>query len=282
MSVSNEGESGQDQTVVLTKHHGLGNDFLIALEPPRALGSAEAQAWCNRHTGMGADGLLVATPLDEADRASTRWSMTLWNADGSRAEISGNGLRCLGQAIAMGSPASGPDAVGLEIVTDAGERALTVEPGNSPTWTVSAAMGTARNGEALATGWHKTAVTPHHQATVDMGNPHLVAVVDSVADIDMARVGPIIESEYQAGMNVHCIEVVDRGAISLVVWERGAGITQACGSGACAAAWAARQLNLVDDKIAVTMPGGSATVCLQGDDIELVGPATYIGKVELD
>lgn len=267
----------------LTKHHGLGNDFLVALNPGRPLGPEYARALCDRHTGIGADGLLVSELIGGSDH----WSMTLWNADGSRAEISGNGLRCLGQAIVMGTPdligsepvVDQPEQIELLISTDAGQRRLSVTPDVDPTWLVTAGMGKARPGQGPSSGWSATAVDPNDQVSVDIGNPHLVAVVDEIRSIDMAEVGPIIESEFASGMNVHCIEVVAADAINLVVWERGVGITQACGSGACAAAWAARQLGLVGDKIAVTMPGGSATVELEGDDIDLTGPATYIGRV---
>ncbi len=266
--------------VELVKHHGLGNDFLIALAPDRPLGADEARSWCDRHTGFGADGLLVSEPVG-GDVTSTKWSMVLWNADGGRAEISGNGLRCLGHAISMRQVAADVTAgeFNLTVDTDAGSRTLRVQPTDGPTWNVKASMGLGRSGPAIARGWEQTGHSPEHQMAVDIGNPHLVAFFPTLDGIDISTVGPRIEAEFPGGMNVHCVQVTGPHSLDLIVWERGVGVTQACGSGACAAAWAAHRLNLADTEIAVTMPGGSATVELSDDDIHLIGPSTYIGRV---
>ncbi len=270
--------------VELVKHHGLGNDFLIALDPEVELGAESAQAWCDRHTGFGADGLLVAHRVTDpigGNAGADHWSMVLWNADGGRAEISGNGLRCLGQAISMHRMGSENKAEVFDIVvnTDAGIRSLAVWPVEGLTWQVKASMGPGGSGPAIATGWSEVGLAPDHQLAVDLGNPHLVAFFSDLDGIDIAEIGPIIEAEFSTGMNVHCVRVTGPGSMDLVVWERGVGVTQACGSGACAAAWAGHRLDLVGNEIAVTMPGGSATVDLSGDDIYLTGPSTCIGKV---
>ncbi len=266
--------------VALVKHHGLGNDFLIALAPESEPGTREAQAWCDRHTGFGADGLIVARPVDGSPDT---WSMVLWNADGGRAEISGNGLRCLGQAISMHQMKVGETSdFSLTVTTDAGVRTLKVWPDSGRTWMVKASMGPALQGPHGATGWNAVGLAPEHQVAVDLGNPHLVAFFPDLADIDIANVGPKIESEFADGMNVHCVQVTGSDAMDLIVWERGVGVTRACGSGACAAAWAAHDLGQAGPEITVTMPGGSATVDVAGDDIYLTGPSTYIGKVLVD
>ncbi len=268
------------QTIALTKHHGLGNDFLVALEPSRELTPADAKQWCDRRTGIGADGLIQARRVDADD--DTSWSMGLWNADGGRAEISGNGIRCLGQAIGRLTAVESEQTI--IIGTDAGERHVTVDPRPGNTWLVRAGMGAATEGPATSATWAEVGVNVTAQQGVDIGNPHLVAVVDDHAlftDTDMARIGPIIEADYPGGINVHLIRILDRDHIDLKVWERGVGVTQACGSGACAAAWASHRLGLVNSEITVTMPGGSATVELTGSEVFLTGPATYVGSIVL-
>ncbi len=277
---------------VLTKHHGLGNDFLIAIDPARPVAGAEAVAWCDRRTGIGADGLVVATPASGED--VRRWRMVLWNADGGRAEISGNGIRCLAQALAWHHGLDPSIEQRLTIDTDAGARELIIEPAEfgssggtagrrSPAEaTVRAAMGKALSGPEPSDRWLDAGVTVSAQWGVDIGNPHLVAVVDSLAGLDMAAIGPMIEAGHPAGLNVHLMVVADRSRIELLVWERGVGATQACGSGACAAAWAANNAGLVDSPVTVVMPGGSAKVDIDGDEVFLIGPTVRVGEVIID
>ncbi len=275
--------------VSLIKHHGLGNDFLIALNPARELTASDAKQWCDRRTGIGADGLIAAYRLSEGDGGAagrwpmtSRWSMKLWNADGGRAEISGNGLRCLGQAV--GRHLAVVEETSIVVVTDVGDRELTLFPRPGDTWSVRAGMGQAEPGPALSAAWATVGVEVAAQCGVDIGNPHLVAVTDDDATFDradMALIGPAIEADYPGGVNVHLIRVTDRQRIDLKVWERGVGVTQACGSGACAAAWAAHRMDLVAPEITVTMPGGSANVELTESEVFLTGPATYVGSIVL-
>ena len=273
-------------SVELTKHHGLGNDFLVALNPSRELGSAEAKQWCDRRTGIGADGLIVATAAGTVtDSDSTNWTMVLWNADGGRAEISGNGIRCLGQAIGrhlVGEGEIGSD-IELSIQTDAGPRKLRLFPTGDVTWQVRAEMGSVSPGQAPSLDWVDAGLNPEHQQCVDVGNPHIVAVVDSAQfdNADMAVVGPIIEAGYPGGINVHVVNITSHRSLDLKVWERGVGVTQACGSGACAAAWAAHHHGLVGSEITVGMPGGSASVELTDDQVYLIGPATFVGSIRI-
>ena len=278
---------------VLTKHHGLGNDFLIAVDAARPLEGADAVAWCDRRTGIGADGLIVAVPAS-ADQAR-RWRMELWNADGGRAEISGNGVRCLAQALAWHLGLDPSVEQRLTIDTDAGARELTIQataadpgrpgdPGRRPPAEamVRVAMGKALQGPEPSDRWPDTGVEVSAQWGVDIGNPHLVAEVDSLEGLDMAAIGPTIEAEYASGLNVHLMTVTDRSRIELLVWERGAGVTLACGSGACAAAWAAHNAGLVDSPVTVAMPGGSAQVDLDGDEVFLTGPTVRVAEVIVD
>ncbi|MEM7276122.1 MAG: diaminopimelate epimerase [Actinomycetota bacterium] len=294
----------------LSKHHGLGNDFLIAVDPAWTPGGDEARRWCDRHVGVGADGLLVATPLGDAPTGGPRrhWRMVLWNADGGRAEISGNGIRCLGQAVADTEGLDPSQDQELTIETDAGTRGLLVtaqEPPRStpPSTTdvgrtrtastvqVRAGMGKAVEGPAPSRRWDEVGVPVVDQRGVDLGNPHLVAfveaaspseAVDVVDRFDMAEVGPVVEADYPGGCNVHLVAVAGPDRLALRVWERGAGVTQACGSGACAAAWAANAAGLVGTEVTVDMPGGSAVVTLTPDEILLTGPAVRVAEVIID
>lgn len=265
------------KTITATKHHGLGNDFLIVVDPTRPLDAADARRWCDRRRGIGADGLISATPADDGS-----WTMVLWNSDGSRPEVSGNGLRCLGQALA--SHVEAMSAVTFTVVTDGGVRTLEVEPG-VPVAQVRVDMGAATESGVVSSHWSDVGVDMHRQIGVDIGNPHLVALVDDAGGYDVTVVGPAIESEFPNGVNVHLVDIVDRTTIRLFVWERGAGYTEACGSGACVAGWAAHAWGLTEASVRVVMPGGSAQVeIVEGDQptVLLTGPAEYVGTVSLD
>ena len=272
------------ELLTLTKHHGLGNDFLIAVEPSRSLSPVDAVEWCDRRCGVGADGLIMSERL-AAD--GSVWSMVLWNADGSRAEISGNGIRCLAQAISNYQEC---DTAGqgvkqqeqFSIRTDGGVRSVVVSP-DRRLHTVQAKvdMGPAAPGPADSQKWSSVGLTVEKQGGVDMGNPHLVAVVADPSLVDLAKVGPAVEADYSDGVNIHFVTVNDRGNISLRPWERGAGITQACGSGACAAAHLLHDWGMVDSNVTVSMPGGSVNVEVGGETIYLKGPATFVASVTI-
>ncbi|MEM9606165.1 MAG: diaminopimelate epimerase [Actinomycetota bacterium] len=258
----------------LSKHHGLGNDFLVALDADGDLDvdADLARSLCDRRRGVGADGLIVARPAGEGAAAR----MLLWNADGSRAELSGNGLRCLGQALVRAGWA-GDDHV---VSTDAGPRQLRlVERIDDRTAVLAVEMGTAAE---LALPEGLDAVTPPSQAQagVDVGNPHIVLVGGEAAGADPGVVGPAVEALVPGGVNVHLVAVSGLDELTMSIWERGAGRTEACGTGATAAAWAARRLGLVADRVRVVMPGGTATV-LVGEPLVLEGPATHVADLEV-
>lgn len=264
---------------MLTKHHGLGNDFLITVDPPAELGADHALRWCDRRRGIGADGLIA---LRGRGDGPCSWSMVLWNGDGSRAELSGNGLRCVGQALALRDGARRGSTT-YRIHTDAGERIVEVHasPGTD-TDQVTVDMGRPGPGPAVWSRWGELGVAVQAQAGVDIGNPHLVTLVNDPGSIDLTTVGPVVEADYPEGLNVEFISIESRSQIALRVWERGAGVTEACGSGACAAVWAAHTWNLVDARTEVVMPGGSAVVDVDGDRVSLTGPATFVGLVEVE
>jgi diaminopimelate epimerase len=261
----------------LTKHHGLGNDFLVLFDdqelPDVPLGEL-ARRLCDRRRGIGADGLLlgVTAPGDGTDLA-----MVLHNADGSRAEMSGNGIRCLAQAWVRRGPLAIETVV---IATDAGRRVVEVRPGpDDLTILASVSMGAARPIRPPA-GWDALGCDPSRPvAHLSLGNPHAVVAVDDVDDVDLAALGAQVPD-----VN---LEVVAAGpgpdAITMRVHERGAGITEACGTGAAAAAHAAHGWGLAeasDGEITVHMTGGDAKVRV-GDELVLIGPATYIAHLEV-
>jgi diaminopimelate epimerase len=272
-------------TLRLSKHHGLGNDFLVLIgtaDQAARVDADLASRLCDRHRGVGADGLLVGVlPADGTGEGAADLTMTLYNADGGIAEMSGNGIRCLAQAEAR---RRGADTVDLHIATDGGPRPVQVRPGpDATTALVRVEMGNAGPGpEADWQPAEPPAVAPLKQATVDLGNPHLVLLVDDPAASPLDQDGPLHESCYDAGINVH-VAARSPGAadeVSMRTWERGVGLTEACGTGATAVARALHDWGVVGDEVTVHMPGGDVVVQV-GDPMVLTGPATYIADVEV-
>jgi diaminopimelate epimerase len=266
----------------LTKHHGLGNDFLVcdAGQPgePRAW-EALAKAWCDRRTGIGADGLLVMT-IDSGD--PDHLTMLLFNADGSRAEMSGNGIRCLAQAAYRAQGREG--GVTYQVDTDAGRRTVEVAPGPDPSTVVASVEMGRVSSIAEPANWATLGCDPMRPVMhLGLGNPHAVVGVEDVTVVDLATLGAKVPS-----VNLEIVEPgPESNAVTMRVHERGAGITQACGTGACASAFAAVQWGIVPasaPEIVVHMDGGDATVRVgsphDGEaDVVLVGPATYVAEI---
>jgi diaminopimelate epimerase len=262
--------------LTLTKHHGLGNDFLVVVDPPVDDLPELARRLCDRRRGVGADGLLVATDADGYDAR-----MVLYNADGSRAEMSGNGIRCFAQALA----ARRGDLAPVHVLTDAGERLVTLTADTDPT-VIHAAVDMGEVGPIPEPAdWHRVGADPLRPvAHLTLGNPHTVVAVDDVCAVDLLALGQVIPY-----VN---LEVIEPGpephAITMRVHERGAGITEACGTGACASAWAAGDWGLVPEGLAeilVHMDGGDAKVRMHqpsAGHVTLVGPAQYIATIVIE
>jgi diaminopimelate epimerase len=264
--------------LVVTKHHGLGNDFLVARDPSIKLGPLHARRWCDRRRGIGADGLLVLRTEAGDDGVDAR--MVLYNADGSRAEMSGNGIRCLVQALHRAHhPRHEPGRVARYLVrTDAGVRDVSVVDTDDPdTVMATVAMGVAEPLEAPE-GWETLGCDPLRPVLhLSLGNPHSVVAVDDVSIVELAELGALVPQ-----IN---LEIVEPGpedhAITMRVHERGAGITEACGTGATAAAYAAHRWGLARGKeIVVHMDGGDAIVRVEGE-LTLTGPATFVATIEV-
>ena len=274
----------------LTKHHGLGNDFLVLFDDAevQAMGltldavRALAVRLCDRRTGIGADGLLLGQLVGGValDGEIQHDRMVLFNADGSRAEMSGNGIRCFAQAVA---DERGIERGTLVVATDAGPRAVELWPTDDPgTVMASVSMGPVTTIAAPPT-WAAVGCDPLRPvAHLSLGNPHSVVAVDDVHEVDLVALGTEVPD-----VNLEIVQAgPTRDAVTMRVHERGAGITQACGTGACATAVAAARWGLVDaglTEITVHMDGGSAKVRLDTPpgQVTLVGPATLIATIHV-
>jgi diaminopimelate epimerase len=272
----------------LTKHHGLGNDFLVLLDADgaHALGPERVRALCDRRRGVGADGLIRATrPADPGRPGAAVATMALTNADGSPAEMSGNGIRCLAQALLDAGWATGPT---VPIDTVAGRRTITVHGAGPGTYDLAVDMGPARFvGDRPE--WAGGPVTS--AVEVDTGNPHIVlrlaasqaaAAVADTDEVSLVELGEQVNAKVPGGANVHLLAPAGEPAdgITIRTYERGVGPTFACGTGACASAAAAHAWGLVGDDVAVHMPGGTARVTL-GEAVRLRGPAAFVAAVEV-
>ena len=259
--------------VTLTKHSGLGNDFLVLETPAVAVSDwpANARTLCNRESGIGADGLLLLGKIDDSNL-----TMRLYNSDGSLAEMSGNGIRCLAQAAYMLYRHSGE--VSYTVATDAGPRRVDVQPVNDTTINASVDMGLISPLDEPQ-NWSTLGANPDRPvAHISVGNPHSVVGVEDVRVVPLKELGEKVPQ-----VNLEIIQPgPENNAITMRVHERGAGITQACGTGACASAWAAVQWGLVPAKaseVIVHMDGGDVRVKVnapQPGHVTLIGPAEYM------
>lgn len=261
------------ERLMMSKYEALGNDFLILFDAAHALEIPPdlVAALCDRHSGVGADGLIHLRPTHNA------LAMVLTNADGSPAEISGNGLRCAALAAFDAGFAKGRS---VSISTAAGMRRADLVEGGDGAAEIRVEMGMVQ-----------VAVTPspiaHKQAyRVDVGNPHLVLFGDRIDDVDLPVIGPELEAAVRGGQNVEFISVRATDELEFIVFERGAGITEACGSGSVAAAAAARLAGTVGDVVTVHNPGGPLVVALSGTDLELpaaslTGPVRRVAEIQV-
>jgi diaminopimelate epimerase len=259
----------------MTKYHGLGNDFLVASwsdNPDLAPDPTVVRALCRRHRGVGADGLIYALAPggDDADV-----HMVLLNADGSEAEISGNGIRCLAQAVLRSSGRSEGEVL---IETVGGLRRVRTVRGDvdGEMW-MQVDLGPPAPGPPLSA--EARSYPALRRTTIDVGNPHLVLQVEDPAVVDLSVDGPALETSFADGINVHLVTAPTDHDLRLRVWERGAGITEACGSGAVAAVVAAHDWGLVGERVDVHMPGGDAVVDLADGTALLTGPSTFVAEV---
>ena len=251
------------------KYHGLGNDFVV-VEGSAPVSPGRAVALCDRRRGIGADGVLTLLPAREGGAAY----MHIHNPDGSVAAMCGNGIRCVARHLA--------ETRGLEgefvIETDAGPRSCTVHRSASGVDSVTVEMGRAR-----IEGFQEFVVGPERVRAlrVSMGNPHAV-VLDGPDASRAGTVGPAIEAQVPGGVNVGFGHAAG-SSVDLVVWERGAGLTEACGTGACTAAVAALHEGLLagPGPVTVRLPGGALEISVGPDlAVRMRGPAEKVFEGE--
>jgi diaminopimelate epimerase len=263
-------------TIRFEKYEGLGNDFVVVdVASPQALSPEKALQICDRHRGVGADGvLLVLPPATPAARAR----MLVLNADGSRPEMCGNGIRCVALHLARRDAAPGITYV---IDTDAGPRTCEVER-HGDLGDVTVDMGRAElTGEHVADLDGK----PVTFTCVSVGNPHAIAFDVEASRADLDRFGPSVSGAFPEGCNVELARRVADGKFEVAVWERGVGQTLACGTGACATAVAAVTRNLASpsQNVEVRLPGGplEIVVTAPGLGLRMRGPARRVFSGEL-
>ncbi len=272
-------------TVRLAKYHGLGNDFLVSIvaqgetAPDDASHKALARAACDRNRGIGADGLMVCSPARDADADLV---MRLRNADGSLAEMSGNGIRCFVHA-ALDEGLVSPGTI--RVRTDGGLRVVVAKaPDERGLAQVEVSMGAVELDAVPIPESVRSRLGGRRAVSVSVGNPHLVVEAD-IGTVDLTRFGPEIEEWYLTtelrGINVEIVErSADSGSLNMAVWERGVGITQACGTGAVATAAAAHRWGMSGTHTKVLQPGGEAAVVLADGQATLIGPSQFVCVAE--
>lgn len=254
------------------KMHGLGNDFIVLDardQPlPGAMTASRAAALADRQTGIGCDQLIVLEPATAGDEAD--FAMRIYNHDGGEVEACGNATRAVG--LLAGGTARIATSCGL-LVTEGSEGGIAVDMGEPRLGWEQIPLAYALDTLALPVGWDEL----ENPAAVNVGNPHVIFFVPDCDAVPLAELGPEIEHDplFPARVNVNVATVVNRRAIRLRVWERGAGLTRACGTGACATAVAAMRRGLVEREVTVHLPGGNLIIGWGSDNrITMTGPAT--------
>ncbi len=275
------------------KYQGLGNDFIMIDNRDQAepmLTPNQAAALCDRHFGIGADGVIFVLP----GQGDTDYTMRIFNSDGSEPEMCGNGIRCFAKYVAQLDGTSAPHTYKIhtlagmispelrsdgQICVDMGEPRLAAA--EIPTTLTAAdkpaiAIPLTINGEIF------------HVTTVSMGNPHCITFVENVTEFSLEAIGPIFEchADFPKKINAEFVEVVRSDYVKMRVWERGAGITLACGTGACASVVAGVLNGRCDRQTTVELPGGPLDIewSEATNRIYMTGPAerSFSGQCSID
>ena len=257
-----------------TKMHGLGNDYLYVYgEVPENIEELSVKL-SERHFGAGSDGMIYISPSAVAD-----FKMRIFNADGSEAKMCGNGIRCVGKYV---YDKGYTDKKNLKIETLSGIRTLDLQVTNGKVKSVAVDMGKAEVSEDLHINIDGDEIicTP-----VSVGNPHAVIFVPDIDAAPLTTLGPEMEhnAAFPEGVNTEFIQVIDSCTLRMRVWERGSGVTMACGTGACASTAAAIKNNFCsfDEEISVILDGGTLKIRISPDySVTMTGPAQIIYEGE--
>lgn len=274
-----------------TKMEGLGNDYIYVncfqetVEHPEEI----AVRYSDRHFGIGSDGLILICPSDIAD-----FRMVMYNADGSQAEMCGNGIRCVGKYVYDYGLTRKTD---ISVETLAGIKYLNLLVTDGTVEQVTVDMGAPiLDAEQIPVTFSKTQVinepilvnqTEYHMTCVSMGNPHAVVFVDGVKDIPLEKLGPLFENHqlFPKRINTEFVEIINDSEVNMRVWERGAGETLACGTGACASTIACILNQKTKDEIVLHLLGGDLKVKWDGavNKVYMTGPAKVVfdGEIKL-
>jgi len=290
-----------------SKMHGLGNDYVYVnclmekVENPEAV----ARYVSDRHFGIGSDGLILIKPCDVAD-----FEMDMYNADGSRGKMCGNGIRCVGKyvydygltnkeeisistlsgikylkltvvdgkvekvRVNMGKPVLKPELIPVRVLNS-----------NSPWNRTEGSKSDNQKVESIINYPVKVGGEKYYMTCVSMGNPHAVVSVDNVDELDIEKIGPIWENSemFPERVNTEFIQVIDRNNVRMRVWERGSGETMACGTGACAVAVSCILNGYTERKVTIHLLGGDLDIEWDENDenIYMNGPATLVFEGEI-
>ena len=258
-----------------TKMQGLGNDYLYVYgEVPENIAEL-SQKLSDRHFGAGSDGMIYISSSETAD-----FQMRIFNADGSEAKMCGNGIRCVGKFV---YDKGYTDRKLLRIETLSGIRTLHLTARSGKVKAVSVEMGRAEAGEekAIRVGRQTVTGTP-----VSVGNPHFVIFTDDAERLAPEKQGPLIEKhpDFPGGVNVEFVRIMGENRLRMRVWERGSGITMACGTGACASAAAAVRKGYCrpDTPILVELDGGTLEITVRSSgEVLMTGPAEFVYEGEV-
>jgi len=274
-----------------TKMQGLGNDYVYVncfketIENPPEM----AKKVSNRNFGIGSDGLIMINPSDVAD-----FEMEMYNADGSRSEMCGNGIRCVGKYV-YDYGLTEKEHISVETLAGIKYLDLTVEDGKvklvkvdmgSPEL-VPANIPIVADGDRVIDEPINVNGTEYRMTGVSMGNPHAVVYVEDVKGLDIETIGPAFENHerFPNRVNTEFVKVLDRNTVEMRVWERGSGETMACGTGACAVAVACILNGLTEDKVTVKLLGGDLQIewDKEADKVYMTGSAevSFDGEINL-
>lgn len=274
-----------------TKMQGLGNDYVYVncfketIENPPEM----AKKVSNRNFGIGSDGLIMINPSDVAD-----FEMEMYNADGSRSEMCGNGIRCVGKYV-YDYGLTEKEHISVETLAGIKYLDLTVEDGKVKLVKVDmgnpelvpANIPIVADGDRVIDEPINVNGTEYRMTGVSMGNPHAVVYVEDVKGLDIEKIGPAFENHerFPNRVNTEFVKVLDQNTVEMRVWERGSGETMACGTGACAVAVACILNGLTEDKVTVKLLGGDLQIewDKEADKIYMTGPAevSFDGEINL-